>query len=276
MSNIKELLSNIRSVSLDSDIDAEGKNALIKYSRYLLSDEEDKEYDDLYEFLTWFGKKYIFPEVNSWVQDLRYHGNLNRIYDMGCGTGWLGTSLKNANQAGKSLKVTGVDRRKPSSYNGSKLGLDDWWNWDLEVDGEFKAFLRDQRIQTISSSSKNLFIGSHFLHCVDNWKEIIKSCQSPWIIIEPTCLTGEEPYSQQLKHFGAEPLSEIVIEQAFLNSGFLMSKKEQIEDQTLWMFLPLVEEPVKVCERKPEPVKASRKKGPQALVDLMNLREEKE
>ena len=241
MSNITAFLSELRTIGIDEELNDEAREALSKYCQYLLSSSEEKSYSDLYKFLAWFGSEYIGPKVISYIQYLKEnYFNVSTVYDLGCGTGWLGNSIKM--QTG--LQVIGVDRRQNPAVNLTK-----YWIYDLE-DAEgffsFEASFEDEQYFVESEKKVPIFIGSHFLHCVNNWVDIIQAFKVPWIIIEPTLISTNEPYGQQLKLFGAEPLAEKEIEEAFLSSDYIMEKKEYSEDQTLWVFLPSAKENVNV------------------------------
>jgi len=226
VSNMTELLSDLREMSFSTEVDQKGKDALINYSKYLLSSIDNRKYADLYEFLTWFGKSYIYPEIRNWVKDLKDSCGIGQVYDMGCGTGWLGSAIKDdiAN-----LPVIGIDKRDIIQFGN----LDSHWIYDIESNDGFMAF----RTRVKASFHKPVYIGSHFLHCIDNWIEIIQTFKGPWIIVEPTLQTGLEPYGKQLALSGSVPLLEKIIEKAFLDNGYQIGIKERIEDQTLWMFL---------------------------------------
>ena len=120
-------------MSLSTEVDQEGKDALISYSKYLLSPIDDRKYADLYEFLTWFGKSYIYPEILNWVKDLKDSYRIGRVYDMGCGTGWLGSAIKNDIT---NLSVIGVDKRDIVQFGN----LDSHWIYDIESSDGFRAF----------------------------------------------------------------------------------------------------------------------------------------
>lgn len=179
-----------------------GRQAVRAYVNFLLEDPQHRQYDRLTQFLDWHGKRQILPAVKTIVE--KYLDPKPRdVIEFGPGTGWLIKGIRDS-----FSEAYAVDKRNLMGfYTGVKF-----YNVDLEKNPTGLKF-----------PPGALIIANQFLHCVDNWAELIFQYNDhPWLVIEIDTDNSVRkfPYWElQLEQFGSKPILNGTLVETFTQHG---------------------------------------------------------
>lgn len=174
------------------------REILYGYAKYLLGN-KPHSYQALAEYLEMYGMKYLLPDIEQVLRGTSW----KTIIELGPGTGWLlrrlGTFLEfeGKRYAFDKREALFLQRDFPCKFQVQ----------DLEV---------DPRIWVDCESSNTLIVANQFLHCVSNWREVIRVNRAYWLCVEVSSLTWRE----QMRKYGAEPLTRADLMNAFLAEGY--------------------------------------------------------
>lgn len=159
-------------------------------------------YQDLDEWLSYYGKKYILPHVLDALANC--HVKFSHVIELGAGTGWLGQEIAATYRVDCAL----VDKRYPiekmdnvwdRTYSRPDGHSTTWSHLDLETDDGLKALTNTLR-------PGDLLIMSEFLHCLDDPESVVASLvHYPWVVVEYDAadpIYGQS-YIEQLAKYGA-------------------------------------------------------------------------
>lgn len=201
--HVESLARSAQALAVIAEQDPELREVMLGYVKFLLG-EKPRAYPALASYLELYGEKYLLPEIDRVLQGKLW----SQIIELGPGTGWL------IKQLGRVLQYGGhriaIDKRETLFVPHNAVHF---LAMDLE---EHSSFLGQE------DPEGTLIVANQFLHCVDNWREIIKGNRADWLVVEVSSLIWKE----QLRKFGASPLMIIDIIQEFEKAGYkLVSQK---------------------------------------------------
>ena len=103
---------NVRGVDKDDEL----CQAIIGISEHLLS--KDGDYQSLLTFNTIYGERFILPNLLEWIE--MHNRPIDRVIELGCGTGWLGRGI--AEHFGANLILT--DNRARGQLDITQLDVE--------------------------------------------------------------------------------------------------------------------------------------------------------
>lgn len=207
----ENLMSSAQKLVVMLDGDPKGKAVLRQYMKFLFS-ERPRSYADLAEFLEWYGKNFLYEDIERVLQGRRY----KRIMELGSGTGWLINSLSHYAEERMALdkRTALINRKEGVMFLGQ----------DLELKPEF---LKDSYLPGTA-----LIIANQFLHCVDNRDVIVRINRADWLVIEVISIE----WRKQLRLFGATPLSPAEVSDLFGHNEYklLEHRRSGMVELTYW------------------------------------------
>lgn len=211
-SMIEDFAEDAQALSVLLDEEPERRRVLVNYAKYLLGD-PPRSYAALADYLEMYGSEYLFPDITQLFQGRRW----DYIYELGPGTGWLINAL-----GPWGLERYAVDKRE-SIYRkkeGVKFRVQ-----DLE---QFPEFIGDPP----PGGPEVLVIANQFLHCVDNWQEIIRNNRAEWLVIE----VRNQAWMHQMAAFGATPIEPRELIEEFHRANYVLVEKRisPILQLTFW------------------------------------------
>lgn len=209
------LIRHLQAMAVDLPEDYELRRLLVGYTKYLLGP-KPRSYQALAEFLEFYGREYVLPQIESLLQGTRW----KQIVELGPGTGWLIASLGAYVDWGGSRYA--FDRR--TSLFQPHAGVK-FIEKNLESNGEFMVL-------TNHGPDDTLVVANQFLHCVDNWQWIIYWNRASWLVAE----VNSGAWMRQMRAFGASPLTPKQITDAFKSNGYVERGRRQTQtiNVTLW------------------------------------------
>lgn len=220
---IESVMAALQHATVLLQSDPEMRTALRFYARFLLSDNtpSSRMYPDLTEFLALYGKKYILPRVRAFIFDSWARTILPKMtvaIEYGPGSGWLIGGLKDMFEECYAFDKRPQLWRRPAGV--------------IFMNTNFESSPR-----TIAVRKGSLVIANQFLHCLEKPEYALSTALTCyWLVIEP--IEGAEPFPywhEQMRLFGADPISARALENKMMNSGFEMIGEEMLQGQ--WMSL---------------------------------------
>lgn len=184
----------LRVVRTNTGLDSTELEAVAGISSHILSKQGD--YTGLMRFLNYYGTRFTAPEATEIIRSNKFRldefekENIDRIVDIGSGSGWLSIFMAN----NLELKNLRIDKRQ-------------WTGIDIVADVETTNGIK--RVLDVLTPH-DLIIMSEFLHCVEKPVQIVEQFERwPILIIEymPTVEAWEDSYTKQIKLMGAEAMT---------------------------------------------------------------------
>lgn len=224
-SEIELLMSSTQALAVLLDKEMFAKAQIRGYVDFLLTSKDQRVYSYLANFLEWYGVEYVLPEV---LDLLKQFGPFPpTAVELGAGSGWLIGGLGEQYRQPALFKDRYAIDKRPELYK-PQVGVK-----FMKVD------LEDTRMPLFIPSDC-LIIANHFLHCVDNWEEVIGFyAKSTWLVIEPRKYAEEFPYwYTQMELFGAKPIDEIELLEGFNENGLGLVVEAGIPGQAITLWRP--------------------------------------
>lgn len=218
------LMSSAQALAVKLKDDKTARNRLKGYVSFLLDDSPDRQYYRLADFLDWYGTKYLLTRIQDFIKSIVVNSlfpKFSTYVELGPGTGWLIGGLASFVP---NAEFYAVDRRPEIYYPRPNVKF---YNTDLE-----------NEVMVLPKGS--LIIANQFLHCIDNWGELIEKQKDHWwVVIEPEADSDEFPYwYDQMELFGAKPITQEELALAFETHGFDMISDRQFPGQKLNLWRP--------------------------------------
>lgn len=200
MNDVDSFITAAQALAVGLKDDDNARRILLNYSAYLLSDKEDREYSDLATFLEWYGRTYLLEHILSAFEIVPPH-NRTSVAEFGPGTGWLIGDLS----AIYPGEFYAIDKRHELFEHQSNV--------------KFMAKDLEQSPGMLYLPHGSTIIANQFLHCVDNVEELLATFRTQWwVVVEPI----SRAWRDQMRLFGATPLSGEELDRLFRAAGFTM------------------------------------------------------
>ena len=165
------------------------KEAVLGITTHLLNPGGD--YTGLLRFLSYYGERFIVPDVVKLIRSSEYPLKFSRIVELGSGFGWLGRGIS---ASFNNIPAVFIDKRQ-------------WAFTDIVADIE-----TENGIKRVIDELKDgdLIVMSELLHCLANPAKILQQfAKWPMLIVEysPVNRVYQESYNSQIKKFGCEPIA---------------------------------------------------------------------
>lgn len=219
-------LLRVHSNEMARSEDPEETQAMRGITNHLLSSKG--EYVGLLQFLSYYGKKYIAPQVTAILDDSVRIGHLEspkRIVDFGAGLGWLSDHL--------SYHLSRLENPVPNI----KIDKRQWFGIDIVADVESSNGL----LRILDALKEgDLIVMCEFLHCITNGNYLMdKLGKYPVVIIE--YFSGradyQDSYKTQIVRFGAESIPKY----DFTSNRKLIYERDA-EPYYIWLYSPIKNE----------------------------------
>ena len=208
-----------RLATLLEEDDVKTRTLLWEYAKYLLG-EKPRNYGALARYLQFYGEMFLLEEI----EDILHGKTFSRLIELGPGTGWLGQRLRShLTWGGRSLAI---DKR--DTLFQMRAGVE-FFLRDLETDPNFTDLL-----SIGSYHSDVLVVANQFLHCVENWEEIIRVNPATWLVVEVDSFA----WKNQMRRFGADPLTRSEIFSGFVMAGYELEARKRLDLVSAYLWRP--------------------------------------
>lgn len=212
-SQIDELYHLLRCASNEKKTDIQAfsvQHLVYGLARHLLA---GGDYPSLIQYSSWYGGRFLVDPTYEAIKGAGW--KIDRVVELGAGTGWLGRAL--ASKLG-FLPTLFTDKRP-------------WTMIDIVADLETQQGM--EKVLSVMRDG-DLIVAADLLHCLDDPKDIMSHFSKwPMAILEycPTNKEYADSYSTQIRRYGATP----IFPGAF--AGMFEGRKADIVDMDPYILL---------------------------------------